>query len=224
MLLAHHVAPARQIRPRAPQSLTLYDGARGTTPDAQGWMFYTTGGHQTLPHGGRATLFSTLGDGTYQGGYLRTVPFPLSRVRGYTLGFDLQVLAETHAVPNRAGVDLIVIGDDRKGIELGFWADQVWAQSDKPLFLHAEGVPFTTTAGLVHYALAFRGPSYSLSADGVRILSGPVRDYTAFHGFPDPYRTPNLLFLGDDSKSAAGSFRLARFQVSWSRPRGKPAR
>ncbi len=214
MITAPHAVRAHPARPSPSKTLTLYDGARNTTPQGQNWLFYTTGGHQTPPHGSGATTFTTLGDAAYQGGYLRIVPFPLNRAQGYTIRFDLQVIAETHAVPDRAGVDLIALGNDKKGIELGFWPDQIWAQSDVPLFKHAEGASFPTTTRLVHYALTFRGPSYCLSANGTPILSGHVRDYTAFHGFPDPYADPNLLFLGDDSKSAAGSFRLARVTVS----------
>ena len=218
-ILVHHPAPARTGGSRASQALTLYDGTRNTTPQGQDWLFYTTGGFQTPPHGTGSATFSTLSNAAYQGGYLRIVPFPLDRAGGgYTLHFDLQVLAETHAVPDRAGVDLIALGADKKGIELGFWTDQVWAQSDVPLFKHAEGAPFPTTTALVHYALTFRGQSYVLSANGASILSGRVRDYTAFHGLPDPYQNPNVIFLGDDTKSAAGSFRLARVTVSRSRP------
>ncbi len=35
-----------------------------------------------------------------------------------------------------------------------------------------------------------------------------MRDYTAFAGFPDVYETPNFLFLGDDTTSAAGDVTL----------------
>jgi hypothetical protein len=41
------------------------------------------------------------------------------------------------------------------------------------------------------------------------ILSGPIRDYTAFNGFPNPYRTPNFCFLGDDSSSAGAMVNIA---------------
>jgi hypothetical protein len=45
--------------------------------------------------------------------------------------------------------------------------------------------------------------NYVLRANGTTILTGPIRDYTAFAGFPDVYETPNFLFLGDDTSSAS---------------------
>jgi hypothetical protein len=193
---------------------TLYDGRKGTAPDRQKWTFFATGGSQSFSKASRAPTFSTLGHSAFQGGYSRLLPFNLSRAKGYAVNFDLQVLAETHGTPNRAGVDLIVLGADKKGLELGFWTDQIWAQGDKPLFHHAEGAALNTAAKLVHYQLQVQGRSYRLFADSRPVLSGPIRDYTAFEGFINPYRTPNFLFLGDDSTSASGSFRLTRFSVS----------
>lgn len=196
---------------------TLYDGRKGSAPDKQKWTFFATGGSQTFSKADGATTFSTLSHSAFQGGYSRLLPFDLKRAAGYTVSFDLQVLAETHGTPNRAGVDLIVLGADKKGLELGFWNDQIWAQGDNPLFHHAEGAAFSTTAGMIHYDLKVQGRSYRLFANGRAVLSGAVRDYTAFEGFINPYRTPNFLFLGDDSTSAAGRFRWARFSITRSK-------
>lgn len=197
----------------------LYDGAKGTTPGQQRWIFFATGGVETKPKGSAATTFSTLGNRSFQGGYSTIAPFPLERKAGYTIGFDLQVVAEAHVVPNRAGIDLLVLGHDKKGIEMAFWTDQVWAQSDKPLFLHAEGAALDTTArgrgaaGLIHYELRVRGAAYRLLADGRPVLGGRVRDYTAFEGPINPYRTSDFLFLGDDTHAAAGEFRVSRVWI-----------
>ena len=192
--------------------LTLYDAAKGTTPDAQGWDFFVTGGGQTPPGKTGLVTLSTVGSDSYRGGYMRVSPVALNRRRGYTLAFVLQVPQEAHLVPNRAGVDLIVIGSDGLGLELGFWMGQVWAQSDHPLFRHAESASVATTR-LTHYLLAVQGDSYQLSANGVVVLVGPLRDYRAFNGPINPYRTPNLLFLGDDTRSAEGELRLARLSL-----------
>lgn len=48
---------------------------------------------------------------------------------------------ETHNRPERAGFSVILLGADRRGIELGFWRDQVFAQADQPLFTRGENVP-----------------------------------------------------------------------------------
>ena len=64
------------------------------------------------------------------------------------------------------------------------------------------------------YTLHIITDTYTLSAAGAPILSGPVRDYTNFSGFPDPYETPNLIFLGDDTTSAAGRAQLNHVSVT----------
>ncbi len=200
----------------------LYDSALGTSPGSQGWLFYATGGTETKPRspqGAGAAGFSTMKNPAFRGGYSTVSPFPLDRRAGYTVGFDLRVTAEAHAAPNRGGVDLIVLGHDARGLELAFWTGQVWAQSDRPLFLHAEGAAWDATApgrgaaGLTHYELRVRDGAYRLTADGHVLLSGPIRDYTAFNGPINPYRTPDFLFLGDDTHEAAGAFRISRVWV-----------
>src|SRR5262249_25272327 len=94
-----------------------------------------------------------------------------------------------------------------KGVELGFWSNQVWAQNDSPLFTHGEGASFDTTKALTDYALTVLGGSYSLSADGQPLLGGPVRDYSAF-GLP--YTLKIFLFFGDDTSSAWARVEIAR--------------
>jgi hypothetical protein len=129
--------------------------------------------------------------------------------------FAAQVLTETHADNDRAGFSLIVLSSDLQGIELGFWTNRVWAQEGGPepdLFTQAEGVSFAVT-NPVTYTLAITSGGYTLAADLVPILSGPLRDYTAFSGFPDVYETPNFIFLGDDTTSARASVRFAYVAV-----------
>lgn len=155
-----------------------------------------------------------MADDAIQGGYTMLSPRPLRRQRGYALSFTLQVVTEKHAVPNRSGVSLIVLGADGIGLELAFWQNQVWAQSDKPLFEHAEGAAFNTQAALVHYVLSVKGDRYRLSANGISVLTGPLRDYRAFKGFFSPYQTPNFLFLGDDTHSARGELRVGKVILS----------
>jgi hypothetical protein len=46
------------------------------------------------------------------------------------------------------------------------------------------------------------------------VLSGSLRDYTAFSGPVDPYETPNLIFIGDDTSSASARIRLSYVSVA----------
>ena len=137
------------------------------------------------------------------------------------MDFTLQIEAESHEKNNRSGFSLIILGEDAKGIELAFWENSIWVQSDGNtggLFNHGEGVLFPTTTGLIDYRLTVIGDTYTLSADTQSILTGPVRDYSAFEGFPDPYETPNFLFLGDDTTSAQARIKLRFVSVTGAQP------
>ena len=79
------------------------------------------------------------------------------------------------------------------------------AQGDDPLFVRAEAAAFDTTAALTTYEIVVLGDAYTLRANGVATLAGPLRDYAAFAGAIDPYETPNAIFLGDDTTSANGA-------------------
>lgn len=206
--------------------LVLYDAALGGTPDAQGKLVYraSPGAVATQAFADGATTLDTMASTADAAGYFgnpRRVP-ALDRAAGFALSFVVQVVAEEHAgsdkngdgVGDRAGFSVIVLGNDRRGIELGFWLDQVWAQADgaaEPpagtLFTHAEHAPFDTTQ-LSAYTLTLQGDAYDLSSGGRSILRGPLRDYTAFEGPVNPYRTPNFVFLGDNSGSARATIQL----------------
>jgi hypothetical protein len=192
----------------------LFDAAWNTLPASQGWTFGALGpAGQTLTNGS-VELDSTV-PGAIQAGYTRIAPSPLNRTNGFTFLFSAQVRTENHSSPNRAGFSVIVLGADKLGIELGFWTNLIFAQAQTPLFTHAEDVSFTTSTGHVNYTLTFQAAHYVLRADGILILTGPLRDYSAFTGFPDVYETPNFLFLGDDTSSAtavAGIRRVALVQ------------
>lgn len=180
----------------------LYDGGQGTLPANQGWTYGAFGSATQAVVNGAVVLDTTL-PGSVQAGWTRSSPTPLQRTNGFTLLFTAQVIAENHSSTNRAGFSVIVLGADKRGIELGFWTNLVFAQSDVPLFTRAEEALWSTGTGHVQYALTMLATNYVLRANGTPILAGPVRDYTAFIGFPDVYETPNFLFLGDDTSSAA---------------------
>jgi hypothetical protein len=153
----------------------------------------------------------------------------LDRLQGYALHFAVQVVDEYHAdsdkdgdgLGDRAGFSVIALGGDTRGVELDFWPGEVWAQEDgaaEPpagtLFTRAEHASFDTSSRLVAYALAIHGNTYALAAGGTSILSGRLRDYTAFEGPVNPYRTPNFIFLGDDTSSARARIRLGYVAIS----------
>jgi hypothetical protein len=113
---------------------------------------------------------------------------------------------------------VIAIGSDKKGIELGFWTDEIWAQQSNPLFTHSntERNTFDTTTSN-SYELSVLGDSYQLSANGSAILTGKVKDYSAFNHVGtlpyDPYETPNFLFFGDNTTSANAEVELKSISV-----------
>jgi hypothetical protein len=135
---------------------------------------------------------------------------------GYTYRVDALIDAEDHSGangPDRAGFSLIAISNDLKGIELGFWGNEVWAQ-DYPSpypFHHGEGGAWNTAGpSLTRYDVAVKGDNYTVYANGNAILGGALRDYS-----PQlfPYNVANFTFLGDDTTSARADFTFGRVEV-----------
>jgi len=216
--------------------VVLYDGALGTgLPETQGMLFLAQAAPETQlaatqAFTGGVTVLATSLRTSDKAGYF---PKPgivagLDRSAGYTVRFTVQVVEEEHAasdkngdgVGDRAGFSVISLSSDRRGIELGFWKDEVWAQEDgaaepppssNTLFTHAEGARWGTTGGLIPYDLRIEGGRYTLSSRGATILTGELRDYSAF-GWP--YDVPDFLFLGDDTSTASGAIRFAFASVA----------
>ncbi len=97
--------------------IVLYDGTigGGSTPGSQGWPLITAGSASEVVGGGGVTVTTDL---PAHSGYTRTSPVALDRNISYNLTFDLQLLSETHISGNRAGLSILVIGNDLNGIEL----------------------------------------------------------------------------------------------------------
>lgn len=207
-------------------SLRLYDGAQGNFPDEQGFFvfppFNTVPATQTHTTGG--TIFDTTPNESTKIGYFgrnNLIPV-LDRTYGYTVTFAVQVITETHAgsdknsdgIDDRAGFSLIVLSSDLEGIELGFWTNEIWVQeegtTEPPRFTHAEGVAFDTSS-LITYDLAIISNTYTLSAAGITILTGSLRNYSN-EGFP--YTTSNFLFFGDDTTSAKAKIKLTYVAIT----------
>lgn len=215
-----------QGQPSRVQSIfVLYDGMLNTgTPATQGFVYLTNplvGAHATQTFTQPVTILDTTPQiGDYAGYFAKQAEYPpLDRMSGYQVLFTVQVLTETHISADRAGFSVLVISRDLRGIELGFWRNEVWAQEGgaaPQLFTHAEGAAFDTTGDLIPYRLTIKGEHYHLAANGTTILSGPLRDYTtATVPLPiNPYTTPNLIFLGDDTGGAQAKIGIAFASVS----------
>lgn len=158
--------------------------------------------------------------------------FPvLNQNDGFQVSFEAQVISNTLANNDRAVFSITLVMDDgQTAIELGFQRTgagqgRIFAQSDgqtpspgggtPTLFTAAEETTFDTTSNLVRYTLDVSGTTYSLKANGTEILTGPLRNYSSFTPTPvqgvtppNPYTVRNLLFLGDNTTSAGGSFTL----------------
>lgn len=198
------------------QTTVLYDGRLGGTPDQQGLAYislFASSASQRYADG--KTILDTWEVATDQAGYFGPSSLLLDRQLGYSIFFSGQVLAEAHSGRHRAGFTLLFLSDDLLGLEIGFWEDEIWVQegNGEALFTRAEGVAFDTTAELTAYELAVQEESYALIVDGQTILTGALREYTAFEGFPDVYETPNLLFLGDNTRRAGAETAIAYVAV-----------
>ena len=205
------VAAALACGQAARADFVLYDGALNTTPDAQGWLYLASPGSAATKTaaGGVTVLDSTAASSDMAGFFSTGHPLvgTLDRAAGFTVTFRLQLDRESHTSNDRAGFSVIALGSDSKGVELGFWNNEVWAQKDSPIFTHGEGAAFNTTAALTDYALTISGNGYTLKAGAQTLLTGLVKDYSAFGA---PYTQKSFLFFGDDTTSAAARTQVAR--------------
>lgn len=193
----------------------LYNG--NGLPASQAWLSYANDG---LVTGGTATQ-STISSGVrlqtdlpVSGGYSNYTPFAqlknssfpvLNRGLGFELSFSLAIASENHTSNDRAGFSVLLLGSDSRGIELGFWGDQIWAQTSTPIFTHGEGVSIDTNQHR-NYQLRIVNDTYSLLAGSTSLLSGSVRDYTA--SAQAPYTLSNFLFLGDNTSRGSADIQL----------------
>lgn len=197
--------------------LPLYSGSG--LPATQAWLDFAS--DAAISSGSAVQSPVTAGvqlatDAVVKAGYsnflvsqqLKNAGFPsLNRSAGFELSFDLDVQSENHVLnANRAGFSVTLLSADLRGIELGFDRSNS-AQGDSPLFQFAEGVT-TSTAGLQNYRLRVQDNGYRLFRGAAQVLTGSLRDYSAFSGPLNPYVLPNFLFLGDNTSSAAATVSL----------------
>jgi hypothetical protein len=226
---------------RQAAAVVLYDPTAGTRLDQQGWLFAKSppGSLATPQYDGTAVatrLDTTAAITDYAGfsthnGITGAAVHPnaptLDRTIGYTLTFHARVDAEQHN-PNRGGFSVLAVSErvglaNPLAIELAFFGDEVWAYGITGTQFFKEESVSRSTAAMTRYDLTVAGSAYQLFADGgaTPILSGALRDYSAFPGlevlpgvFLDPYEKPNLIFLGDDTSSAMSDVRIGGVSVA----------
>jgi hypothetical protein len=213
--------------PAAPQ----YDGSTNLLPNQSPWNwgylalntlppFFNY--QATIAAGDGVTTLDTTLQMSDRAGFATHIPspftytdpdvVPLNLSSGFELDFAVKLLSEDHSgSANRAGFSVIALSSDATpmGIELGFWTNEVWAQSD--VFIKAESSgTFDTTSALVNYRLVMQSSGYTLFANNTQILTGGLRNYSV-SGFP--YNQPNFTFFGDDTSSADAKVQIASFNV-----------
>lgn len=200
----------------------IYNGLStpSKTPDKQGWTYLgtqiLTSPSAQATSGG--TILDTGNISNYSGYFYNNplVDVKLDRAKGYSITFSVKINAETHSKDNRAGCSLIVISNTLAGetqpygIEIAFFKDKIWAQDSTFTTPNpAESASFNTQADGINYNLIVQGDKYQLFASGsvTPIITGKLRQYsfTPPAGFPNPYKIPNLIFIGDNTTSATAN-------------------
>ena len=207
------------------QEVVLYDAELGTLPNNQGWLWLSDPFFDHMASQNMVDNTVEL-DTTFQSsdssGYFNTghpMAPTLDCTNGFTLKWEVQVLSEQHSSTDRAGFSVIAICSDLSGLEVGLWTNEIWVQNDVPLFTHGEGAGLNTSQRANQYELMVHQSNYTIRVNGTNLLTGIMRDYSAFDGFPDPYETPNLIFFGDDTGSANARIRLSKISfLPWASP------
>lgn len=206
--------------------IALYNAATGR-PNDQGWlMFGGLGGFQSRSINGTTLTSSMNGAAGYSNHAIFTPTlvnnaFPtLNRSVGFNVDFRLRVLSESHLADNRAGFSVILLdqGPTPLGIELGFRSDSIFSQSggSAPFQTIGERVNASTTVATI-YSLRVLDQAYYLLANNRLVLSGAIQDYSRWPKDPllpyNPYKTPNFLFLGDNTRRAEASVELGTISL-----------
>lgn len=237
----------------AQSTTVLYDAASGVTPAnfSPKWLEFGAfvSATQTFTSGTPSfTRLDTLATETTYAGYSNysatanlfpptltpttfiNPAFPnLERSTGFNLSFTVRLNSETHTGnPVRAGFSVILLGSDRQGVEIGFQSDTLFAQAPGFGAPAAESVTGAAVSALTGafttYDLSIMGNTYTLRNGVNTLLTGTIKDYTAATGFAgDVYRTPNFLFLGDNTTSAAASTDLSFISITTNAAAPEPA-
>jgi hypothetical protein len=215
-------------------AVVLYNGTGTPNGGSNPYLTFfspTIGVPSANPSGG--VTLNTSSSELSQAGYANYTPlgalvnssFPvLDNNTGYTLSFQVKINAQTNNGTNganRAGFSVIVLGSDKKGIEIGFRNPNTQGGGTTPdVFSQAFSLanPFTvgeqnaSLSGILNqlntYDLTVLNNTYTLKNGSTTLITGALRDYTAAAVANTPtavYALSNFLFLGDDTTSAGAS-------------------
>jgi hypothetical protein len=163
--------------------------------------------------------------------------FPLlDRTAGYTLSFTMRINSQTNNGTNglyRAGFSAIVLGNDNRGIEIGFRNPNTKNGGTTPDIFSQNNASFnsmgeqntsigTILSNLTTYDLNILNNTYTLKTGGTQLLTGALRDYTAAVGVSNSYTNPNFLFFGDATTSAGANFDLQNITLTTNDPTAVP--
>jgi PEP-CTERM motif len=213
----------------------LYDGALGGSPTsgASPYLNFFGGGIGTPTANSGVTRLDTSSANAIQAGYTNyktdlsdflnpAFPAVLDNNAGYTLSFTVKINSQTNAIPYRAGFSAIVLGSDKRGIEIGFRDTDIFSQNDANFNSIGEQKTNigSTLNALTTYNLNVLGGSnaglYTLTSGTDTLLSGSLRDYTAAAtgALTAVYAKPNFIFLGDDTTSAGASVDIQQISLT----------
>lgn len=199
------------------------------TPAQQGWLYQATAFSPapTVTPTTQGTVLNTTSNisnyaGFFYAGSLKQPPLVLNRSTGYNITFNVQINSQSSSSNNRAGFSIIVISNRLSGetqpygIELGFWQSSIWAQNVG--FTRGESVAFNTTSAMNTYRLSVKDNQYQLFVNNssTPILKGQLRQYTGVTpppGYPNPYTTSNMIFMGDNTSSASAKVTISKVEV-----------
>lgn len=136
--------------------------------------------------------------------------FPtLNGSEGFSLSFTLRIKLEGHANLDRAGFSVTLLDRNGRGVELGFWTNEIWAQQLG--FVHGTGTEASKidTTQWRSYDLLVLNGNYYLSSGSQLFIYGGARAY----GSSPPYNLSNFLFLGDNTTNANAQWDLARLAL-----------
>jgi hypothetical protein len=219
----------------------LYSGSTVTpdlfnAPNPYLTFWNPDGGTQTAD-GSKTTLDTTIANSAYAGytNYnappLTSFPFTnpltsqvnsafpiLDRNAGYTLSFTIKITSQTNDGtngPNRAGFSALVLGSDNQGIEIGFRNSDIFSQGNASFNSIGDQATGLDLAQPATYNLNVAGSTYTLTSGSNTLLNGSLVDYTTATGLASGvYRTPNFIFLGDNTTSARASVDISNITLS----------
>ncbi|PZO42212.1 MAG: hypothetical protein DCF19_08205 [Pseudanabaena frigida] len=215
---------------------TLYN-ANGSTPASQGTLKpgairssgLPTTVSETQVTGGGVILDTAANSAEYSGysnynpvtsSYFDTGTFSsstLNQTTGYTITFTVSLNSATtntsSSNPRAAFSVMAISGNGNKGIEIGFRAAEIFAQSAN-FTSEAQTAAFTTTSTST-YTLTVFNNNYSLTSGGNSIIAGSLQNYIFDPstsnpplGTFNPYTTDSFVFFGDNTGQESGTFTL----------------